>query len=97
MLRKSEIMSQSKANFEVFFNQFSPFYYASVLYVFAFVLGIASWVGWTQPLRRASIWLLWFTFALHTFALVARSLHFRPPAGDESLFVGNFHRLGRAC
>ncbi len=89
---KSEIMSLSKANFEVFFNQFSPFYFAAVLYVFAFVLGIFSWVGWTQPLRRASIWLLWFTFALHTFALLARIyISGRPPITNlysTAIFIG---------
>ncbi len=89
---KSEIMSQPKADFEVFFNQFSPFYYADVLYVFAFVLGILSWVGWTQPLRRASIWLLWFTFALHTFALVSRVyISGRPPITNlysTAIFIG---------
>lgn len=106
---KSEIMSQPKADFEVFFNQFSPFYYAAVLYVFAFVLGILSWVGWTQPLRRASIWLLWFTFALHTFALVSRVyISGRPPITNlysTAIFIGwavvlmslvfeSIHRLG---
>jgi ABC-type transport system involved in cytochrome c biogenesis permease subunit len=89
---KSEIMSQKKADIEVFFNQFSPFYYAAVLYVFAFVLGILSWVGWTQPLRRASISLLWFTFALHTFALVARVyISGRPPITNlysTAIFIG---------
>ncbi len=89
---KSEIMSQPKADFEVFFNQFSPFYYAAVLYMFAFVLGIFSWVGWTQPLRRASIWLLWFTFALHTFALVSRVyISGRPPITNlysTAIFIG---------
>ena len=41
----SEILSQPKINFEVFYNQFSPFYYAAVLYVVAFVLGALSWLG----------------------------------------------------
>ncbi|HEX4415353.1 MAG TPA: cytochrome c biogenesis protein CcsA [Lacipirellulaceae bacterium] len=89
---KSEIMSLSKSNFEVFFNQFSPFYYAAVLYVFAFILGVFSWVGWTEPLRRASIWLLWLTFALHTFALVARVyISGRPPITNlycTAIFIG---------
>lgn len=89
---KAEILSQKKTNFEVFFNQFSPFYYAMVLYVFAFLLGILSWVGWTEPLRRASIWLLWFTFALHTYALVSRVyISGRPPITNlysTAIFIG---------
>ncbi len=108
---KSETYSRSKASFEVFFNHFSPFYYACVLYVFAFVLGILSWVGWTQPLRRASIWLLWFTFGLHTFALVSRIyISGRPPITNlysTAIFIGwavvllslileSIHKLGLA-
>jgi ABC-type transport system involved in cytochrome c biogenesis permease subunit len=89
---KSEILSQPKVNFEVFFNQFSPFYYAAVLYLMAFVLGVLSWVGWSEPLRRSSIWLLWFTFALHTFALVARVyISGRPPVTNlysTAIFIG---------
>jgi ABC-type transport system involved in cytochrome c biogenesis permease subunit len=88
----SEVYKAAKSRFETFFNQFSPFYYACVLYVFAFVLSILSWIGWTQPLRRASIWLLWFTFALHTFALVARIyISGRPPITNlysTAIFIG---------
>jgi ABC-type transport system involved in cytochrome c biogenesis permease subunit len=62
------------------------------LYVVAFVLGVLSWVGWTQPFRRASIWLLWFTFALHTFALVSRVyISGRPPITNlysTAIFIG---------
>ncbi len=89
---KSEILSQPKIDFEVFFNQFSPFYYAAVLYLVAFVLGVMSWVGWSEPLRRGSMWLLWFTFALHTFALVARIyISGRPPITNlysTAIFIG---------
>ena len=55
-------------------------------------MGISSWIGWTQPLRRASIWLLWFTFGLHTFALVARVyISGRPPITNlysTAIFIG---------
>jgi ABC-type transport system involved in cytochrome c biogenesis permease subunit len=89
---KSEILSQPKINFEVFFNQFSPFYYAAVLYVVAFALGVFSWVGWSEPLRRASMWLLAFTFVLHTFALVGRVyISGRPPITNlysTAIFIG---------
>jgi ABC-type transport system involved in cytochrome c biogenesis permease subunit len=88
----AEILSQQKIEFEVFYNQFSPFYYAAVLYFVTFVLGAASWIGWSPPLRRASIWLLWFTFALHTFALVARIyISGRPPITNlysTAIFIG---------
>jgi ABC-type transport system involved in cytochrome c biogenesis permease subunit len=90
--KTAEILSQPKIDFEVFYNQFSPFYYAATLYLFAFALGAASWIGWTKPLRRASIWLLCFTFALHTFALVARIyISGRPPITNlysTAIFIG---------
>jgi ABC-type transport system involved in cytochrome c biogenesis permease subunit len=63
-----------------------------VLYVFAILLGVLSWVGWTEPLRKASIWLLWFTFALHTYALVSRVyISGRPPITNlysTAIFIG---------
>jgi ABC-type transport system involved in cytochrome c biogenesis permease subunit len=89
---KSEILSRPKINFEVFFNHFSPFYYACALYLFAFVFGVLSWIGWAGPLRRSSMWLLWMTFALHTFALVARIyISGRPPVTNlysTAIFIG---------
>jgi ABC-type transport system involved in cytochrome c biogenesis permease subunit len=88
----AEILSQRKIDFEVFFNQFSPFYYAAVLYVVAFVLGVLSWIGWTEPLRRGSMALLQLTFALHVFALVARIyISGRPPVTNlysSAVFIG---------
>jgi ABC-type transport system involved in cytochrome c biogenesis permease subunit len=91
-MKKAEVLSQRKINFEVFYNQFSPFYYAAVLYFVAFVLGATSWLGWAEPLRRASTWLLVFTFALHTFALVARiDISGRPPVTNlysSAVFIG---------
>ena len=88
----SEILSQPKINFEVFYNQFSPIYYAAVLYVVAFVLGALSWLGWTEPLRRAATWLLCFTLVVHTFALVGRIyISGRPPVTNlysAAIFIG---------
>ncbi len=91
-LKSAEILRQWRVNFEVFFNQFSPFYYAAVFYVIAFVLGAASWLGWREPLRRASISLLWFTFALHTAAILGRIyISGRPPVTNlysSAVFIG---------
>jgi ABC-type transport system involved in cytochrome c biogenesis permease subunit len=88
----SEILSQPKINFEVFYNQFSPIYYAAVLYVVAFVLGALSWLGWTEPLRRAATWLLCFTLVVHTLALVGRIyISGRPPVTNlysAAVFIG---------
>lgn len=91
-LAKSEILSQATVNFEVFYNQFSPIYYAEVLYLFAFLLSVLSWIGWTAPLRRASMWLLAFTFVVHTLALAGRIyISGRPPVTNlysASVFIG---------
>src|SRR5262245_51299560 len=91
-MARSEILSQRKVNFEVFFNHFSPFYYAMILYLFAFALGALSWLGWTEPLRKAANWLLILTFILHTFALAARIfISGRPPITNlysTAIFIG---------
>ncbi len=91
-LAPAEVLSQKKIDFEVFYNHLSPFYHAAVLYVVAFVLGVLAWLGWTRPLRRASIWLLWFTFAVHTLALVGRIyISGRPPVTNlysAAIFAG---------
>jgi ABC-type transport system involved in cytochrome c biogenesis permease subunit len=88
----SEMVSQSKTNFEVFYNHFSPFYRAIAMYVFAFILGALAWLGWSRPLRQASIALLCLTFALHTFALLARIyISGRPPVTNlysSAVFIG---------
>jgi ABC-type transport system involved in cytochrome c biogenesis permease subunit len=91
-LKNAEVLSLPRVNFEVFFNQLSPFYLAAVLYLVAFVLGACSWLGWSGPLRRASLALLWFTFAFHTFALVSRIyISGRPPITNlysTAIFIG---------
>jgi ABC-type transport system involved in cytochrome c biogenesis permease subunit len=88
----NSLLSQSRLDFEAFFNQFSPFYYCAALYLIAFLLGVASWLGWTVPLRRASIWLVWLTFVVHTFALAARIyISGRPPITNlysAAVFIG---------
>jgi ABC-type transport system involved in cytochrome c biogenesis permease subunit len=91
-LTSAEMLSQKRIDFEAFYNHFSPFYYAAVLYVVAFVLGALAWLGWSEPLRRASIWLLWLTLAVHTFALAGRIyISGRPPVTNlysSAVFIG---------
>ncbi|MEX2169386.1 MAG: cytochrome c biogenesis protein CcsA [Pirellulales bacterium] len=91
-LAPAERINQSKIDFEVFFNHFSPFYYAAVLYLVAFVLACMSWLGWSLPLSRASTWLIVLTFLLHTFALVGRIyISGRPPVTNlysSAIFIG---------
>jgi ABC-type transport system involved in cytochrome c biogenesis permease subunit len=57
---------------EAFFNHFAPFYQCTLLYIFVFLLGCLSWLGWTRPLNRAAFWLAVVTLVVHTLALIAR-------------------------
>ena len=62
------------------------------LYLIAFVLALGSWLGWNKTLNRSANWLLWFTFALHTFALICRIyISGRPPVTNlysSAVFIG---------
>jgi ABC-type transport system involved in cytochrome c biogenesis permease subunit len=91
-VKPAEIYSAARNRFEVFFNHFSPFYYCLALYVMAFVLGVFSWLVWTEPLRRSAFWLLCFTFLVHSLALLGRIyISGRPPVTNlysASVFVG---------
>jgi ABC-type transport system involved in cytochrome c biogenesis permease subunit len=61
-----------RSGVEAFFNHFEPFYQCTILYVFVFVLGCLSWLGWTGPLGRAAFWLAVVTLVVHTLALITR-------------------------
>lgn len=81
-----------KISFEAFFNHAAPFFYASWLYLLAFVLIACSWLGWSRPLGRAAFWLIVFTFFVHTAALLARIyISGRPPVTNlysSAVFIG---------
>jgi len=89
---KLEQLSLTKVRFEVFFNQFAPFYWSMVLCLFVFILSIVGWLGLTEPLRRSAFWLMALTFIIHTFALVARIyISGRPPVTNlysTGIFIG---------
>jgi ABC-type transport system involved in cytochrome c biogenesis permease subunit len=82
----------AKANFELFFNRFAPFYQCSVLYVLVFLLACFAWVAWTEPLNRAAFWLTVLTLVVHTWALCARMyIQGRPPVTNlysSAVFIG---------
>ena len=94
LLRGADIpdLDLQKVDFEAFFNHFAPFYYASILYLVAFVLVAVSWLGFSKPLNSASFWLIAFTLGLHTFALIARIyISGRPPVTNlysSAVFIG---------
>ncbi len=90
--KPSERLHLERLRFESFFNHFNPFVLAMALYLVALVLAAGSWLGWTILLNRAANWLLWLTFVLHTFALVARVyISGRPPVTNlysSAVFIG---------
>jgi ABC-type transport system involved in cytochrome c biogenesis permease subunit len=71
-------VERSKAQFEVFLNEFAPTYQVIYLYVFAFLLTLTGWgaIGARpslgQALRKSAFWLLVVAFLVHGFALFAR-------------------------
>ena len=77
---------------EHFYNDFSPFLLAMVLYLVVFVANAAGWLGWLRPMRTFAFWLLLLTFGLHTVALLMRIyISGRPPVTDlhsSAIFIG---------
>lgn len=90
--KSAERLSAARLDFEAYYNHFDPLYLCAVLYVIAFVLAAAAWLGWFEGLNRAANWLLWFTFALHTFGLICRIyISGRPPVTNlysSAVFIG---------
>ncbi len=90
--KTAEQLNVARLEFETFFNHLRPFVLAMSLYVVAFVLAAGSWLGATALLNRSANWLLWFTFLLHTWALVARIyISGRPPVTNlysSAVFIG---------
>jgi ABC-type transport system involved in cytochrome c biogenesis permease subunit len=81
-----------KSGKEYFFNNFEPFYKATVLYLVAFLLICGFWVFWAEWLRKAAYGLLFLALAMHTFGLVFRMvLENRPPVTNlysSAVFIG---------
>ena len=94
--KTAEKLSLSRVKYEAFFNHFNPFKKAMALYLVAFVLAGISWLAptakWNATLNRSANWLLWFTFVLHTYALICRIyISGRPPVTNlysSAVFIG---------
>ena len=90
--KTSEQLDLRRIDYEAYINQFNPFVITMALYLVCFVLSACSWLGWTQVLNRSANWLLWFTFLLHTFALISRIyISGRPPVTNlysSAVFIG---------
>ncbi len=69
-----------KAQAESRFNAAQPFYWATYVSVLAFLVGVFSWLGYTDPLRRTAFGLLALTWLLMLGGIVTRMwLEGRPP------------------
>jgi ABC-type transport system involved in cytochrome c biogenesis permease subunit len=89
---KEQPKATKRASFEFLFNRLQPFTQSMTLYVLAFLLACASWLGWSTPLRRSAFYILLLALAIHTFGLVSRMyLQERPPVTNlysSAVFIG---------
>ena len=89
---KEQPNATKRTSFEFLFNRLQPFSQAMVIYVLAFLLACASWLGWNRPLNRSAFYILLLALAIHTFGLVSRMyLQERPPVTNlysSAIFIG---------
>ena len=89
---KEQPKATKRASFEFLFNRLQPFSQSMTLYVLAFLLACASWLGWSSALTRSAFYILLLALAIHTFGLVSRMyLQERPPVTNlysSAIFIG---------
>ena len=89
---KAQPKATKRASFEFLFNRLQPFSQSMTLYVLAFLLACASWLGWSGVLRRSAFYILLLALAIHTFGLFSRMyLQERPPVTNlysSAIFIG---------
>jgi ABC-type transport system involved in cytochrome c biogenesis permease subunit len=82
----------AKSEAEHMFNVVSPFMWAMVVYVAAFVLAAISWLVWPRRLGSIAFWLMIVGLVLHTTGLFWRMwLEGRPPVTNlysSAVFIG---------
>jgi len=89
---KAQPKATKRASFEFLFNRLQPFSQSMTLYVLAFLLACASWLGVSSILRRSAFYVLLLALAIHTFGLFSRMyLQERPPVTNlysSAIFIG---------
>lgn len=89
---KEQPNASKRASFEFLFNRLQPFSQSMAIYVLAFLLACASWLGWSKTLNRTAFYLLLLALAIHTFGLFSRMyLQERPPVTNlysSAIFIG---------
>ncbi len=85
-------LSTRKADFEAFFNAFSPFYWSMLSYIVALLLALGGLLGFSRPLNRASFLTILVTLVVHSYAIYARyEISGRPPVTNlysSAVFIG---------
>ena len=89
---KEQPNAVKRTSFEFLFNRLQPFSQSMAIYVLAFLLACASWLGWSRTLNRSAFYLLLLALAIHTFGLFSRMyLQERPPVTNlysSAIFIG---------
>lgn len=89
-------INKTKINFEVFFNNFEPFYICSILYILVFIIICIEWIlvnlNLKDNIKKTAFYILLITFLIHTFGLIARMyIQGRPPVTNlysSAIFIG---------
>ena len=89
---KEQTNAVKRTSFEALFNRLQPFSQSMAVYLLAFLLACASWLGWNRTLNRSAFYLLLLALAIHTFGLISRMyLQERPPVTNlysSAIFIG---------
>jgi ABC-type transport system involved in cytochrome c biogenesis permease subunit len=89
---KEQPTAAKRASFEFLFNRLQPFSQSMAIYVLAFLLACASWLGWSRTLNRSAFYLLTLALIIHSFGLFSRMyLQERPPVTNlysSAIFIG---------
>ena len=89
---KEQPTAAKRTSFESLFNRLQPFSQSMAIYVLAFLLACASWLGWNRTLNRSAFYLLVLALIIHSFGLFSRMyLQERPPVTNlysSAIFIG---------
>jgi ABC-type transport system involved in cytochrome c biogenesis permease subunit len=84
--------ANQKGHLEFFFNEYSPFYKSTILYVLALLLGCVYWLNLSEGCRRTALYLTVFALIIHSSGLLFRMiLEGRPPVTNlysSAIFIG---------
>lgn len=81
-----------RRDLETYLNQADPFFWSSYFYLAAFVVCALGWLGKPELFNRTALWMISFTFLLHTGWLILRMyVSERPPVINlysSAVFIG---------